>query len=164
MIQEIFLLCAPQELKVDIGRLVVTEAAFYAYHCGCGNAFTSKEIFSHCFKDEMRCFRYHKWFKNAYSAFKVAIAGRDISDADKQGIKMSKLMDSIDGSWNRAWSKFVLVKHRADVGRRERFKLMWKYMLCMYSWESINHDFTKTKNTPLYWWRMQHENRFVFGL
>jgi len=45
MLLELFVLCKPEELKIDIRYLISTQSIFYCYHCGCGNIFTSRENF-----------------------------------------------------------------------------------------------------------------------
>ena len=40
--QEMFFLCAPEQLKIDIERLIATGAVFTSLYCGCGNMVTSK--------------------------------------------------------------------------------------------------------------------------
>jgi hypothetical protein len=110
---------------------VASDAVFYAYYCGCGNAFTSKADF-YKYMYTLECNRNHPWLRKTYEAFKLTIFGWSKDDVFQwQGLKV-KLRDNIDGNFSQAWEENVLPEFKTDFKRLERFKLMWKYMNCMY--------------------------------
>lgn len=62
--------------------------------------------------------------------------GRNEHDTEYLFIQDFNNAHEIDERWPVAWEKVVLPKYKQDQLRMERFKLMWKYMLCMYPWFS----------------------------
>ena len=89
----------------------------------------------------------------------MAIHGRDDFTVSNSTV----IVHEIDKKWHAAWHKMVLPMFKNDVERMERFKLIWKYFLCLYSWDSKTDNF-ENGYQMLYSWAVTNGNRRLFGI
>ena len=129
---ELFCLVSPQDIIIDIGLLIATDAIYYAYFIPSGYSLLCYQEIQ-TFITRRVCWL-HPWLKIAFDTFTDSIYGR--SEADRQYIFYNKCHApfNIDEMWRFAWVKVVLPEYKDDLTRMERLKQMWKYMLCMYKW------------------------------
>lgn len=79
VLYELFFLISPEEIKIDLERLIATDAIYYAYHCACGNCMTSKMDINE-YLDNTSIRIAHPWLKLAWKSFKTAIFGGELED------------------------------------------------------------------------------------